>query len=89
MQVTLSENECRSICRAIKLRAEELKKEAKKLLKLDRPTESRNLEAEAEDLIATVGPKFDAQGTFDWKAAAQKDAIAEAKRRNRQPPEAP
>jgi hypothetical protein len=86
MTITLDENECRSICRAIKLRADELSKEAKKLLKLDRPTEARNLTTEAEDLTGRLGPKFDAQGTFDFKAAAQKDAIAAAKARNKDKP---
>lgn len=86
MQATVSENDCRTLMHALKLRADELRKQAKKLLKLDRPTEARNLDAEADDIVTRVGPMFDAQGTFDFKAAAQKDAVRAAKDRNRRGP---
>lgn len=65
---TLSLNDCRTICRALKLRAGEITKVSKKCKELDRHSEAKQLEAEAADIAARLGPKFDDQGTFNFGA---------------------
>ena len=65
---TLSLNDCRTVCRALKLRASELNKASKKLKELDRPTEANSVAGEATDIITRLGPKFDEQGTFNFAA---------------------
>jgi len=62
----LSLNDCRTVCRALKLRAAELRKVGKKLRELERPTEATSLEGEARDIADRLGPRFDEQGTFDF-----------------------
>lgn len=63
---TLALNDCRTICRALKLRAAEITKVSKKCKELDRHNEAKQLEAEAGDIIARLGPKFDEQGSFNF-----------------------
>ena len=63
---TISLNDCRTVCRALKLRAAELKKMGKKLRELDRPTEATSVAGEAEDIITRLGPKFDENGNFEF-----------------------
>jgi len=65
---TLSLNDCRTICRALKLRAGEITKVAKKCKDLDRQSEATQLEREAADIASRLGPKFDEQGTFNFGA---------------------
>lgn len=65
---TLALNDCRTVCRALKLRAGELTKVAKKLKELDRHNEAKQLEGEAADIQSRLGPKFDEQGTFNFAA---------------------
>ena len=62
----VSLNDCRTICRALKLRAAEITKVAKKCKELDRQSEAKQLEAEAGDIMSRLGPKFDEQGTFNF-----------------------
>lgn len=69
MQVTVDANDSRTLCRAIKLRAGELRREAKKLRSMERPSEAQNLDAEAIDLAERLGPMFDEQGTFSFGPA--------------------
>lgn len=64
----ISTNDCRTVCRALKLRAAEITKVAKKCKELDRHNEAKQLEGEAADIIARLGPKFDEQGTFNFGA---------------------
>lgn len=64
----LSLNDCRTICRALKLRAAEITKVSKKCKELDRHGEAQQLEREAGDIAARLGPKFDEQGTFNFLA---------------------
>lgn len=63
---TLALNDCRTVCRALKLRAAELTKVAKKCKELDRHNEAKQLEGEAADIQTRLGPKFDEQGTFNF-----------------------
>ena len=63
---TLALNDCRTVCRALKLRAAELRKLVKWCRELDRPTEAAQLEREAQDIQQRLGPKFDEQGTFSF-----------------------
>jgi len=72
MHCDISENDARSLCRAIKLRAGELRKESKKLREMERPSEAQNLEAEVQDLAGRLGPMFDEQGTFNFGPAGKK-----------------
>jgi len=65
---TLALNDCRTVCRALKLRAAELTKVAKKCKELDRHNEATQLEREAADIGTRLGPKFDEQGTFNFLA---------------------
>jgi hypothetical protein len=65
---TLALNDCRTVCRALKLRAAELTKVAKKCKELDRQNEAQQLEREASDIAVRLGPKFDEQGTFNFLA---------------------
>lgn len=65
---TLALNDCRTVCRALKLRAAELTKVAKKCKELDRHNEAAQLEGEARDIQSRLGPKFDEQGTFNFAA---------------------
>ena len=65
---TLSLNDCRTICRALKLRAGEITKVSKKCKELDRQSEASQLEREAADIASRLGPKFDEQGTFNFLA---------------------
>lgn len=64
----LALNDCRTVCRALKLRAAELRKVGKKCKELDRHNEAAQLEREAADIAARLGPKFDEQGTFNFNA---------------------
>jgi len=61
-------NDCRTVCRALKLRGAELRKVAKKCKELDRHNEAAQLEREASDIQERLGPKFDEQGTFNFGA---------------------
>ena len=63
---SLSLNDCRTICRALKLRAAEIRKVSKKCIELDRNGEAAQLEGEASDIVSRLGPKFDEQGTFNF-----------------------
>lgn len=65
---TLALNDCRTVCRALKLRGAELRKVAKKCKDLDRHNEATQLEREAQDIESRLGPKFDEQGTFNFGA---------------------
>jgi len=65
---TLSLNDCRTVCRALKLRAAELRKVAKQCKGLDRHQEAKQLEGEADDIASRLGPKFDEQGVFNFGA---------------------
>ena len=64
----LALNNCRTVCRALKRRAAELTKVAKKCTELDRHNEAKQLEGEAHDIASRLGPKFDEQGTFNFLA---------------------
>lgn len=64
----LSLNDCRTVCRSLKLRASELRKLAKKATELDRRSEAASIEREAQDIQERLGPKFDEQGTFNFGA---------------------
>ena len=50
MQINLSNNDLREIRLAVRQRAQDLRKEAEKLTKLDRMGEAENLSATADDL---------------------------------------
>ena len=63
---TLALNDCRSVCRALKLRGAELRKVAKKCKELDRHNEATQLEREAQDITERLGPVFDDQGVFNF-----------------------
>jgi hypothetical protein len=63
-KVTL--NDCRTICRSLKLRAAELRKLAKKAKDLDRHTEASSIEHEAQDIAERLGPRFDENGSFNF-----------------------
>ncbi len=63
---TLPLNDCRTVCRALKLRGAELRKVAKKYKELDRHNEATQLEREAQDIQERLGPKFDEQGVFKF-----------------------
>jgi hypothetical protein len=67
---TLSLNDCRTVCRSLKLRAAELTKVSKKLKELDRHGEAKALTDESRDIAERLGPKFDEQGTFNFGAGA-------------------
>lgn len=62
----LALNDCRTVCRALKLRAAELRKVAKKCKELDRHNEATQLEREAADIASRLGPRFDEQGNFEF-----------------------
>jgi hypothetical protein len=80
----LALNDCRTVCRALKLRAAELTKVAKKYKELDRHNEAKQLEGEAADIQSRLGPKFDEQGTFNFAAGPnEKKDIPEKKGRGR------
>jgi hypothetical protein len=85
---SLSLNDCRTVCRALKLRAAELKKASKKLKELDRPTEATSVASEADDIIARLGPKFD-EGTFNFAAGPntkpERNGKGKAKRGGKKP----
>jgi hypothetical protein len=76
---TLSLNDCRTICRALKLRAGEITKVSKKCKDLDRQSEAQQLEREAADIASRLGPKFDEQGTFNFLAGPNEKKAKEAK----------
>lgn len=78
---TLALNDCRTVCRALKLRGAELRKVAKKCTELDRHNEAKQLEGEAHDIESRLGPKFDEQGTFNFAAGPneKKDIPAKVK----------
>lgn len=59
-------NDCRTVCHALKHQAAELRKVATKLRALGREHEAKQLDAEAADITSRLGPKFDAQGSFDF-----------------------
>jgi hypothetical protein len=79
----LSLNDCRTVCRALKLRASELRKLAKKATGLDRPTEAASIEREAADIQERLGPRFDEQGTFNFGTAKEKPPQDEAEAAHR------
>lgn len=82
---TLSLNDCRTVCRALKLRAAELNKASKKLRELDRPTEATSVAGEATDIINRLGPRFDEQGNFQFGPGPnEKPAKKEKAKRARQ-----
>lgn len=76
---TLALNDCRTVCRALKLRGAELRKVAKKCEELDRHNEAKQLKGEAQDIESRLGPKFDEQGTFNFGAGPNLKADKKAK----------
>ena len=77
---TLALNDCRTVCRALKLRAAELRKVAKKCKELDRHSEATQLEREAQDIAERLGPKFDEQGVFNFGAGPNEKKDKPAKK---------
>jgi hypothetical protein len=75
----LSLNDCRTICRALKLRAGEITKVAKKCRELDRQSEAQQLEREAGDIASRLGPKFDSEGSFNFLAGPNEKKPKESK----------
>ena len=75
----LALNDCRTICRALKLRAAEITKVSKKCKELDRHSEAKQLEREAGDIASRLGPKFDEQGTFNFLAGPNEKKPKEPK----------
>jgi hypothetical protein len=76
---TLSLNDCRTICRALKLRAGEITKVSKKCKELDRHNEAKQLEAEAGDIAIRLGPRFDSEGSFNFLAGPNEKKSKESK----------
>jgi len=74
----LTLNDCRTVCRSLKLRAAELRKLAKKAKDLDRPSEASAIEREVTDIQERLGPKFDEQGVFDFGGKKEKPPRNEA-----------